>query len=106
RTEKRSVRLVAVSPPGEQAPFGFFLAERSFIKPELEQPLVGLTDLATRRNSEDTLDSVAVEVRANRFHLLTLTKLGDSRLEVVVGEPEAVGLAAVAGGDVCPRENV
>ena len=93
-------------PPGQQRRLGVVVGHRAVVEPQLEQEAVGLADLAARRDPEDLHDLVAVEVGPDRRQLLLLGEPRDPRLEVVVGAPQPVGLALVAGRAVGPGQDV
>src|SRR5690606_31936710 len=100
----RSLR--ACPPPAEQLLARALLAQRAVLHAQREQVPVRLSHLAPRLDPQDLHDLHAVQVGADRVELLALAQLRDARLEIVVGEGEALGLAAVARRDVGAREAV
>src|SRR5690606_17325388 len=63
-------------------------------------------NLATRSDFKNLHDRFSVEVRTHRVEFLLLLEFGNSALDVVIGEGEAVGFALIASGHVGSSENV
>ncbi len=73
---------------------------RAALHAQLEQEAVRLADLTPGADAKDRHNLRAVQVRPDRRELLLLAQLADPVLQVVVGEGELIGLAAVARGGV------
>ena len=93
-------------PPAAELGLGVLAGQRAVLEAQLQQVLLGLADHRTGRHAEDRHDRVAVEVGPDRVELLLLAQPRDPLLEVVVGPPELLGLALVAGGAVRPGQLV
>ena len=93
-------------PPGQQLVAGPVGAERAVLDPALEQVVVRLADVGARRQAQDLHDLGAVQVGAQRGHLLLLGELGDPVLQIVVRRPQPGGLGLVPGRAVGPGQHV
>src|SRR5690606_15870666 len=98
---ERTRDSAARRPPVAQALLRGILPDDALVQAQVEQKTVGLADLAPRRDAEDPLDLVAIELRADRLELLLLAQRGDPLLKVVVRAGQPGRLALVARGHIC-----
>src|SRR5690606_35081934 len=99
-------RLRLLRPPPQQVRSRRLLVDGPAVEAQLEQVLVRAPDDRAGPDPEDRHDLLPVEVGADGVELLLGLEVGDAALEVVVGLPQALGLAPVARGAVGAREAV
>src|SRR4029077_16592153 len=71
--------------PAQQLLNCLVAADRAVLKPVFEHVRIRLAHVRTLRKAEDLHDLVAVEVGPDASQLLTLSQLGNPRLQAVVG---------------------